>query len=219
MNNKMIKQIIFSIFMFYMLFWSIVSLVTEKSNSVLDNSCMYEKKEIQFAAFFPTTSPFSRSRIKNRMSQKTLLRKIQINNQSYYQQFIKKTENLIALLRAMPTDTNHYHKILIYWQFGEQIIGEMALHNNQAYHTFLIDSLADELGIPQQKLNIIIAVKKAYPVAAELPLALSWEHCEILIEIEEKDKRLFYQQSTEKNQWTPNELRQNIQKNIDIKTQ
>ncbi len=202
-----------------MLFGSIVSLVTEKENRIMDNSCIYEKKEIQFAAFFPTTSPFSRSRIKNRMSQKTLLRKIQINNQSYYQQFIKKTENLITLLHEMKTDTNHYHKVLAYWQFGEQIIGEMALHNNQAYHTFLINSLSDELGIPQQKLNTIIALKKAYPVAAELPLTLSWEHCEILIKIEKKDKRLFYQLITEKNQWTPNELRKNIQKNIDIKTQ
>ena len=153
------------------------------------------------------------------MSQKTLLRKIQINNQSYYQQFIKNTENLIALLHEMHADTNHYHKVLVYWQFGEQIIGEMALHNNQAYHTFLINSLTDELGIPQQKLNTIIALRKASPVAAELPLTLSWEHCEILIEIKEKDKRLFYQRITEKNQWMPNELRQNIQKNIDIKTQ
>ncbi|MBA4367020.1 MAG: hypothetical protein C0403_05205 [Desulfobacterium sp.] len=213
------KQIIFSIFLFYILFLTIVSLVTEKENRVMDNSCLYKKKEIQFAAFFPTTSPFSRSRIKNRMSQKTLLRKIQINNQSYYQQFIKKTENLIKLLHEINTGNNHYHEVLIYWQFGEQIIMEMALHNNQAYHTFLINSLTDELGIPQQKLNTIIALRKAYPVAAELPLALSWEHCEILIEINEKDKRLFYQRITEKNQWTPNELRQNIQKNIDIKTQ
>ncbi len=206
------KQIIFSIFLFYILFGSPVSWVAEKENSVMHNFCKYEKKEIQLAAFFPTSSPFSRSGIKNRMSQKTLLRKIQINNQSYYQQFIKKTENLITLLHEMNTGNNHYHEVLVYWQFGEQIIGEMALHYNREYHTFLINSLAEELGIPQQKLYSIIALKRAYPVAAELPLALSWEHCEILIEIEEKDKRLFYQQSSEKNRWTPNQLRKNIQK-------
>jgi len=148
------------------------------------------------------------------MNQQKIFRKIQINNQNDYQQFINKSEKLITMLNEMDAVPQQYHEVLIYWQLGEQIERDMALHNNTSYHSFLINSLSMDLGMSKKKLNAIIALKKIYPIAAELPLTLSWTHCEILIGIEDKDKRLFYQNNAVKNHWKPDELIENIQKNI-----
>jgi hypothetical protein len=214
------KQVPLFLFLFYFLVTMIGSgsSITEKGNRAIDDSALYRQKKIHLAAFFPTTSFFSKSITKNRMNQQKLFKKIQINNQNSYQQFIKKSEKLITLLNEMDKGPHQYHEVLIYWQLGEQIEREMALHNNKSYHLFLLNSLSTDLGMSQKKLNAIIALKEVYPIAAVLPLTLSWAHCEILVRIEDKEKRIFYQNIAVKNQWEPDELFENIQKNIYEKT-
>jgi predicted nuclease of restriction endonuclease-like (RecB) superfamily len=105
----------------------------------------------------------------------------------------------------------------MYWSIGKTILEEEQKGKKRAeYGTYLIKNLAKELkpeygtSFSVRQLQRCRQFYKEFPNASALRTQLSWTHYKLLLPIENKDKKEYYEIETVKNNWTARQLERQI---------
>ncbi len=123
---------------------------------------------------------------------------------------IDETRNKIAY------SVNHA-MVEAYWKIGKEIIEEEQHGDQRAeYGKSIIDNLSKELtkkyakGYSTRNLWVIRQFYLTYQILHSLRAELSWTHYRLLLKIDNKDKRAFYEIECIKNNWSTRELDRQI---------
>ncbi len=102
-------------------------------------------------------------------------------------------------------------KVQTYWQIGERIVRDEIENKERAdYGKKLVAQISFDLGINKRELYRIIRFFKLYPIVASVTPQLSWTHYSVLVDIENPEKRNFYQQKAVDYSWSVRELKDKI---------
>ncbi len=106
-------------------------------------------------------------------------------------------------------------RVQTYWQVGERIVREELQHKERAeYGKYLIEKLAIDLDFSKRLLYEIVHFYNAYPIVHTLYAQLSWNHYRLLMRINNKSEKEFYEQQIIEQRWSKRILQQEIQKNL-----
>ena len=106
-------------------------------------------------------------------------------------------------------------RVQTYWQIGERIVrGELQHRERADYGERVIERLASDLDIAKRNLHNIVRLYRVYPIVQTESAQLSWSHFVVLIYLNNKEERLFYEQQTIQNAWSVRELRRQIRSNL-----
>jgi len=145
------------------------------------------------------------------------MEKIKINKE--YQNLLEELKSIIEKGRNKSYKAVDNILVETRWQIGERIFREELKYQNKAdYGEYLIKNLAIDLDTPKQRLSEIIRFYKCYPIVRSLTGQLSWTHYVELIELENQEERLFYQNKTIINSWSVRELTRQIKNQLYQKT-
>ena len=108
-------------------------------------------------------------------------------------------------------------RVQMYWHIGRRIFEEEQLGKDRAdYGTYLIKNLAKQLepeygsGFSVRQLEMCRQFYRLYPIANALRSQLNWTQYRLLIQIEDPDKRLYYELESVNNNWTARETERQI---------
>ena len=106
-------------------------------------------------------------------------------------------------------------RVQTYWQIGERIVrGELQHRERADYGERVIERLASDLDIAKRNLHNTVRFYRVYPIVQTVSAQLSWSHFVVLIYLNNKEERLFYEQQTIQNAWSVRELRRQIRSNL-----
>jgi len=106
-------------------------------------------------------------------------------------------------------------RVQTYWQLGERIVREELNNQDRAdYGKYLIRALAVDLSIHKRRLYEIVQYYRAYPIVQSATAQLSWTHYVALSEIDDNEKRLFYESRAIRHSWSVRELKKQIKANL-----
>lgn len=141
------------------------------------------------------------------------MKKVTALNQKLYsnvQAIIEKSKNTVS--RAV-----NFTMVKAYWEIGRLIFEEEQNGKNRAdYGTHLISSLSKKLsgeygkGFSTTNLKQMRQFFVQFPKSQTLSDQLSWSHYLILLKIEEKKSRQFYQKECINSQWSVRELERQV---------
>ena len=105
----------------------------------------------------------------------------------------------------------------MYWALGERIFCEEQDQNDRAeYGTYMLKNLADKMetefgsGFSYRQLAFCRQFYRAYPNMNALRSQFNWYQYRLLIQIDDKDKREYYELEAANNNWTGRELERQI---------
>ncbi|MCM1451733.1 MAG: PDDEXK nuclease domain-containing protein [Clostridium sp.] len=131
--------------------------------------------------------------------------------------FISEIKHIIDLSRANAIRSVDFCRVQMYWQIGRRIVEEEQGGNARAeYGTKLLQNLAKELepeygtGFSYRQLNFSRQFYLEYPKVNALRSQFNWTQYRSLIQIDDKDKREYYELETANNNWTARELQRQI---------
>ncbi|MEW5760857.1 MAG: PDDEXK nuclease domain-containing protein, partial [Candidatus Thermoplasmatota archaeon] len=102
-------------------------------------------------------------------------------------------------------------RVQTYWQIGERIVrGELEHKERADYGSKIIENLAFDLKVDRRLLYRIVKFYRLYQIVVTVSPQLSWSHYEVLISIEDKNIRSFYEKQAIQNRWSIRELRNQI---------
>jgi predicted nuclease of restriction endonuclease-like (RecB) superfamily len=106
-------------------------------------------------------------------------------------------------------------RVQTYWQVGERIVRGELRHNERAdYGERLIENLARDLMFDRRLFYRVVGFYRIYPIVVTVSPQLSWSHYEVLISVDGKEIRQFYEQQAIQNTWSVRELRKQIKSNL-----
>lgn len=134
-----------------------------------------------------------------------------------HKQFVAEIKTIIGQARENAIRSVDFQRVVMYWQIGKRIFEEEQQGKERAeYGTYLIKNLAKELepdfgsGFSVRILEISRQFYRTYPIANTLYSQLNWSQYRLLVSIENKDKREYYQSEAVKNAWTKRQLERQI---------
>jgi len=105
----------------------------------------------------------------------------------------------------------------MYWKLGERIfIEEQKGQDRAEYGAYLLQNVALEIekefgsGFSVRQLERARQFYRTYPIATALRTQLNWYQYRLLIQIDDKDKREYYELEANNNNWTGRELERQI---------
>jgi predicted nuclease of restriction endonuclease-like (RecB) superfamily len=105
----------------------------------------------------------------------------------------------------------------MYWNLGERIFIEEQQEKERAeYGKYLIKNLSKEIepeygsGFSIRQLERARQFYRTYPITSALRSQFNWFHDKLLMQIDNEDKREYYELETENNGWTGRELERQI---------
>lgn len=108
-------------------------------------------------------------------------------------------------------------RVQMYWHMGKRIFEEEQQGKNRAdYGTYLIKNLAKQLepeygsGFSVRQLAFCRQFYRIYPIANALRSQLNWTQYRMLIQIDDPDKRMYYELESVNNGWTARETERQI---------
>lgn len=108
-------------------------------------------------------------------------------------------------------------RVQMCWHIGRRIFEEEQLGKDRAdYGTYLIKNLSKQLepeygsGFSVRQLEMCRQFYRLYPIANALRSQLNWTQYRMLIQIEDPDKRLYYELESVNNNWTARETERQI---------
>jgi len=130
-----------------------------------------------------------------------------------------RISNLIEQARRKVATTINKEMVLLYWNIGKTIKGEIIKSDRAEYGKQIIQSLSGELtlkygkGYSVQNLWYMIQLYDEYPILHAVRgefKGLSWTHIRTLLPIKDKLKRQFYATLCLKEQWSTRTLQDRI---------
>ena len=132
-------------------------------------------------------------------------------------QFISDVRTIIATARTTAVRSVDFHRVMMYWQIGERIVKEEQQGKIRAeYGTRLLHNLAIELepefgsGFSYRQLAFCRQFYATYPIVNAVRSQFNWMQYRLLIQIDNNDKREYYELESLHNCWTGRELERQI---------
>lgn len=133
------------------------------------------------------------------------------------EQFISDIRTIILSARESAIRSVDTVRVQMYWKLGERIfIEEQKGQDRAEYGTYLLQNIAMEIekefgsGFSVRQLERARQFYRTYPIASAVRSQLNWYQYRLLIQIDDKDKREYYELETANNNWTGRELERQI---------
>ena len=133
------------------------------------------------------------------------------------EQFVSDIRNIIITARTTAIRSVDFERVKMYWKLGERIfIEEQKGQDRAEYGAYLLQNVALEIekefgsGFSVRQLERARQFYRTYPIATALRTQLNWYQYRLLIQIDDKDKREYYELETANNTWTGRELERQI---------
>ena len=133
------------------------------------------------------------------------------------EQFVSDIRNIIITARTTAIRSVDFERVKMYWKLGERIfIEEQKGQDRAEYGAYLLQNVALEIekefgsGFSVRQLERARQFYLTYPIATALRTQLNWYQYRLLIQIDDKDKREYYELETANNNWTGRELERQI---------
>ena len=137
--------------------------------------------------------------------------------QPIHKNFLGEIKEIIDASRRNAVRSVDFCRVQMYWHLGKRIFQEEQQGKNRAdYGTYLIKSLAAELepeygsGFGVRQLERSRQFYRLYPIATTLRTQLNWSQYRMLIQIDDPDKREYYELEAVNNAWTARETERQI---------
>ena len=131
--------------------------------------------------------------------------------------FIGEIRTIIDNARSAAIRSVDFNRVQMYWNIGRRIVEEEQHGKERAdYGTYLIKNLAKELepeygsGFGVRQLEQSRQFYRTYPIANTLRSQLNWSQYRRLIQIEDPDKREYYELESVNGRWTARETERQI---------
>ena len=133
------------------------------------------------------------------------------------EQFISDIRTIILSARESAIRSVDAVRVQMYWKLGERIFIEEQKGKDRAeYGAYLLQNVALEIekefgsGFSVRQLERARQFYRTYPIATALRTQLNWYQYRLLIQIDDKDKREYYELESANNNWTGRELERQI---------
>lgn len=127
--------------------------------------------------------------------------------------FIEEIRRIIEEARSNAVRSVDFCRVQMYWQIGRRIVEEEQGGEVRAeYGEYLIRDLSKKLipdygsGFGVRQLERARQFYIEYPIASALRSQFNWTQYRTLIQIDDKDKREYYELEAANNNWTAREL-------------
>ena len=131
--------------------------------------------------------------------------------------FVGEIRTIIDNARSAAIRSVDFNRVQLYWNIGRRIVEEEQHGKERAdYGTYLIKNLAKELepeygsGFGVRQLEQSRQFYRTYPIANTLRSQLNWSQYRRLIQIEDPDKREYYELESVNGGWTARETERQI---------
>ena len=133
------------------------------------------------------------------------------------EQFISDIRTIILSARESAIRSVDTVRVQMYWKLGERIfIEEQKGQDRAEYGAYLLQNIATEIekefgsGFSVRQLERARQFYRTYPIASAVRSQLNWYQYRLLIQIDDKDKREYYELESANNNWTGRELERQI---------
>lgn len=133
------------------------------------------------------------------------------------EQFISDIRTIILSARESAIRSVDTIRVQMYWKLGERIfIEEQKGQDRAEYGAYLLQNIATEIekefgsGFSVRQLERARQFYRTYPIASALRTQLNWYQYRLLIQIDDNDKREYYELEAANNNWTGRELERQI---------
>ncbi len=131
--------------------------------------------------------------------------------------FYSEIQQIINTARTNAVRSVDFCRVQMYWNLGKRIFEEEQQGKERAeYGTYLIRSLAKRLepeygsGFSVRQLERSRQFYRLYPIATAVRTQLNWTQYRMLIQIDDPDKREYYELESVNHAWTSRELERQI---------
>lgn len=131
--------------------------------------------------------------------------------------FVGEIRTIINQARSAAVRSVDFSRVQMYWNIGRRIVEEEQHGKERAdYGTYLIKNLAKELepeygsGFGVRQLERARQFYRVYPIASTVRSQLNWSQYRMLIQIEDPDKREYYELESVNSGWTARETERQI---------
>ena len=131
--------------------------------------------------------------------------------------FISDIRNIITSARASAIRSVDFERVMMYWRLGERIVVEEQQGKMRAdYGTYLLRNLAKQIepdfgsGFSYRQLAFCRQFYKTYPIVNTLRSQLNWSQYRLLFQMDDSNKREYYELEAVNNNWTARELERQI---------
>ena len=139
------------------------------------------------------------------------------NSLTNQETFVGEIRTIIDNARSAAIRSVDFNRVQMYWNIGRRIVEEEQHGKERAdYGTYLIKNLAKELepeygsGFGIRQLEQSRQFYRTYPIANTLRSQLNWSQYRRLIQIEDPDKREYYELESVNGGWTARETERQI---------
>lgn len=143
---------------------------------------------------------------------------LQAMNFSLQNDFYSEIKTLIESSRTKVYESVNFVVVETYWQIGKRIFEEEQKGKEQIdFEKVLVESLGKQLtadfGYSFDGSNLIYMRRfySTFPVLDTLRPLLSWSHYRLIINVEEEQAQIFYMNKAADNQWSVQQLSQQIE--------
>ncbi|MCD8313392.1 MAG: PDDEXK nuclease domain-containing protein [Bacteroidales bacterium] len=133
------------------------------------------------------------------------------------EEFVLDIRNIILASRASVVRSIDFERVKMYWRIGERIFLEEQGGKERAdYGTYIVRNLANKMeaefgsGFSTRQLSFCRQFYRTYPIVNALRSQLNWYQYRLLIQIDNEDKREYYELEAVNNNWTGRELERQI---------
>ena len=131
--------------------------------------------------------------------------------------FVGEIRTIINQARSAAVRSVDFSRVQMYWNIGRRIVEEEQHGKERAdYGTYLIKNLAKELepeygsGFGVRQLERARQFYRVYAIASTVRSQLNWSQYRMLIQIEDPDKREYYELESVNSGWTARETERQI---------
>ena len=131
--------------------------------------------------------------------------------------FLNDIRGIINSAKQNAVRSVDFCRVQMYWHMGKRIFEEEQQGKDRAdYGTYLIKNLAKQLepeygsGFSVRQLAFCRQFYRIYPIANALRSQLNWTQYRMLIQIDDPDKRMYYELESVNNGWTARETERQI---------
>jgi predicted nuclease of restriction endonuclease-like (RecB) superfamily len=132
-------------------------------------------------------------------------------------EFISDIRGIIENAKIGAIRSVDFQRVAMYWRVGERIVVEEQQGSERAeYGSYLLQNLAKRLepeygsGFSVRQLERARQFYRTYPIASAVRTQFNWLQYKLLIQINDPDKREYYEQEALHNTWTGRELERQI---------
>ena len=139
------------------------------------------------------------------------------NNPASMEPLYQDARRIIEDARKNAVRSVDFNRVLMYWNLGHRIFEEEQQGKKRAdYGTYLTKELSRRLvpeygsGFSIRQLELCRQFYRTYPIANTLRSQLNWSQYRMLIQIDDPDKREYYELESVNNAWTGRETGRQI---------